>query len=204
MKPLSASLLLALLAAVAYPQDKGVSGPTKDWKFQMEHGEASIKVEHGPNDQLILGILGPPCRPCASLEEMARAIEQVVRQMPSAGLDPKKISYIVTGINEPEVRERVAMAALRSKDWLSCVRVVGCAGNESLVNLLNETGAYLRFGDSFTRYGETLHVESAEKITVIRASGIKGLAIPAGTKGRIRVPVDGTLLIRLESAPVHL
>ena len=73
--------------------------------------------------------------PCASLKEVVGALGEVVRQMEAMKLDPSRVHVLATRIDEPEVRDGLAAAALRSEDWKQCMKIAACAGNEILVDL---------------------------------------------------------------------
>lgn len=172
----------------------------KEWRFPVRHGELRIALEHGPGDRLELDVLGPPCVPCASLKEVSAALGEVVRQMEEMKLDPARVHVIATQIDEPEVRDGLAAAALRSKDWERCMRIAACGGNEILVDLLNGTKAYHSFGEAWQKLGSTVRVVSAEKVSVERAGLVKGWVMPAGTNAKLQVPVNAHLLIEIVKA----
>jgi hypothetical protein len=198
----SALLLgVALLHNILHAQQTQFPGPIKVWKFQFQRGEASIQLDHGPGNHLVLvlGILGPPCDACASLSEITAALKQVLQALPALGFDPHQVSMISTAIDEPEIRRTVAEAALRSKAWTACSRTPSsCSPNQTLVNLLNETAAFRPLSEVLHEYGLTLRVSSAEKVSVVRASTVKGLTLPPGTKATTKVPINGSLELAVE------
>jgi hypothetical protein len=204
---LAASVLLlavAFLPGILHAQQTQFPGPIKIWKFPFQRGEASIQLDHGPGNRLALGILGPPCDACASLPEVTAALKQVLHALPALGFDPHQVSIISTAIDEPEVRRTVAEAALRSKAWTACSRTPSsCSPNQTLVNMLNETAAFRPFNEVLHEYGLTLRVTSAEKVTVVRASTLKGLTLPPGTRPTTKVPINGSLELTVEKIPNH-
>lgn len=194
----------ALFPNILRAQQTQFPGPIKIWKFPFQRGEASIQLDHGPGNHLVLGILGPPCDACATLPEITAALKQVMQALPALGFDPHQVSMISTAIDEPEIRRTVAEAALRSKPWLACSRTpASCSPNQTLVNLLNETAAFRPFNEVLREYGLTLRVTSAEKVTVVRANTLKGLTLPPGAKPTTKVPINGSLELTVEKLPSH-
>lgn len=192
-------LLILLLPGVLHAQQTQFPGPLKVWTFQFQHGQASMQLDRGPGNRLVLGILGPPCAPCASLEEVSGALQQVLHALPALGYDPHQLSMISTSIDEPEVQRTVAEAALRSKPWMACSHTPSsCSPNQTLVNLLNQTAAFRPFNEVLRQYGLTLRVTSAEKVSLVRANTLKGLTLPPGAKPTTRVPVNGSLELTVE------
>jgi hypothetical protein len=197
-------LALFLLPGLLAAQQTRFPGSLKVWRFQFQQGEASIQLDHGPGNHLVLGILGPPCEPCASLDEVSGALQQVLHSFPALGFDPHQIAIITTSIDEPEVRRTVAEAALHSKPWMACNHTPSsCSPNQTLVNLLNQTDAFRPFNEVLREYDLALRVTSAEKVSVVRASTIKGLALPPGAKSTTRVPINGNLELTVESLETH-
>jgi hypothetical protein len=192
----AAVLLLALLApreAAAQSLEK----LHKEWPFQSKKGEAKIEIDRTRDGRIILSILAPPCEACASFEEETSALEKVLKELPGIGLDPRKISMITKGVDEPEARVAVADAALRSKLWLSCIRQSYCPANQTLVNLLNETNAFAPIYKVMEKYGLKGQVASAEKVSLQRANQIDGVTIPPGVSKTTKVPINGQLEILL-------
>lgn len=197
--PWLALLAFAMLPSGLSAQQTSFPGPLKEWKFPLQHGEATIQLDRGPGNHLVLGIVGPPCAPCASLEEISGALQQVLHALPALGYDPHQLSMISTSIDEPEVQRTVAEAALRSKPWMACSHTPSsCSPNQTLVNLLNQTPAFRPFNEVLRQYGLTLRVTSAEKVSVVRANTLKGLTLPPGAKPTTRVPVNGSLELTVE------
>jgi len=192
-------LAVALLPGLLCAQQTPFPGPLKVWKFPLQHGEASIQLDRDAANHLVLGILGPPCDACASLAEIAAALKQVLRALPALGFDPHQVTRIITGVDEPEARLAVAEAALRSKSWTACSHTsASCAPNQTLVNLLNETAAFQPFNEVLDDYDLTLHVASAEKVSVVRASTIPGVVLPPGIRRSTKVPINGSLELTIE------
>jgi hypothetical protein len=121
----------------------------KTWEFKAETGTVEIVLlafPKYPNVTSLEIIYKDGASP--SIAEEVGFIREVVRQLPSLGYHVNTLSNIsMRGFREPEVRERVAIAALHSKEWQSFTKVVG--GAEQLVeNLLNSTGVYDAFNSA--------------------------------------------------------
>jgi hypothetical protein len=117
--------------------------------------------------------------------------------MPGIGIDPRSIRAItMRGFAEPDVKSRMASAALRSSAWRSRTKVVG--GAEKVVqDLLNSLRVYDPFNVLFEQFGSQVKVEGVEKVASTNCLELKLSDSACNAKNNERVPVGANLRIAI-------
>jgi hypothetical protein len=120
--------------------------------------------------------------------------------LPALGIDPHNLSFIMLrGFAEPEVERRLALAALRSKDWQSFTTVSG--GAERVVeDLLNSLGAYDELNLAFKEYGLCVRPGGVEKVSSARCLDLRIPDLPCSAHHNPRLPTGANLYLILEKA----
>jgi hypothetical protein len=162
----------------------------KTWEFKAETGTVEIVLlafPEYPNVTSLEIVYKEDTSP--SIAEEVGFIREVVRQLPSLGYHVNTLSNIsIRGFREPEVRERVAIAALHSKEWQSSTKVVG--GAERVVEtLLNSTGVYDAFNSAFEEYGLTVRAGGVEKVAVAPCMSLKLSDSACNIHHNVQVPI---------------
>jgi hypothetical protein len=160
MKPVMVKILLGILIvffsippAWLVSQDRQAH-IRNTWAFKARHGTVRVQILVEPSTPNVstLGILydngADP-----SLAEEVSFLREVLHQLPALGIDPHSVGSItVRGFGEPDVRERLALAALHSKEWQSRATVNGGA-ERAVEDLLNSQHAYSALNEALDEYG---------------------------------------------------
>ena len=177
------------------------SQPKKTWEFKAQRGTVTIElfVNSYPGHPAIPSldmIYSDDSEP--SLGEEAVFIREVLHQLPGLGVDPRSLSVVsMRGFAEPEVVQRVAVAALHSKAWRSRVTVSG--GAERVVeDLLNSLGAYDAFSIALEEYGLRIKTIGAEKVSSAKCLDLKISDALCNAHHNVQVPTGANLTLALE------
>src|SRR5229473_504762 len=99
----------------------------KTWEFKPQQGIVKIGLlvdssfPQAPSLEILYENDAHP-----ALAEERDFIREVLHQLPGLGVDPRNVRSIsMRGFAEPDVMERIAIAALHSKAWQSRAEVVG-------------------------------------------------------------------------------
>jgi hypothetical protein len=171
----------------------------KTWEFNLPGGEVKIALLNNPSLPKVssLEILyDGEAHP--SVAEEVGFIREVLHQLPAIGVDPHNLRSIsMRGFAEPEVTQRVAIAALHSKAWQSFTTVKG--GAERVVqDLLNSLGAYDAFNTAFEEYGLRVKVRAVEKVSSARCLDLKISDTLCSIHHNPRVPTGANLEFGIE------
>lgn len=160
------------------------------WQFPSASGGVTIVLRHisGTGSTLNLDIMYEG-KAQPSVAEEAQFVSEVLHDLSHAGADPQRISRITfNGFVEPEVRSRLAFAALHSKAWH--LRTQTSGGGERVVeDLLNTLGLYGEFDKIVKPYGLTSEVEGVEKLASERCSRAQIPEVDCGQHGNEQVPI---------------
>lgn len=165
----------------------------KALEFRVQKGAVIVQITAGLpwNQQASSLTIASEYGTNPTLTEETEFLRETLRQMPAFGADPRKISFIIlSGIRESEVRQRLATAALHSKQWRLAIKT-SKGISKALVELLNSIGAYDAFNDVFNNYGLKVVVGAAENIAVEEM-------MVSNTSDRYKVPIDANLTLNLE------
>jgi hypothetical protein len=177
------------------------SQPKKTWEFRAQRGIVKIELfvnsypGHPDIPSLDL-IYSDDSQP--SLGEEVGFIREVLHQLPGLGVDPHSLSVIsMPGFAEPEVRQRVALAALHSKEWRS--RVTALGGAERVVaDFLNSLGAYDSFNSALEEYGLRIKAIGAEKVASTKCLDLKISDPLCNVRHNVQVPTGASLNLAIE------
>ena len=176
------------------------------WVFKTQYGEVKIVLLKGPSSPNVwsLEILYEgDAHP--SVAEEVNFLREVLHELPTHGIDSQNLRALsMRGFAEPEVRERVAIAALHSKAWRSYTKVVG--GAETVVkDLLNDLKAYDAFNEAFEEHGLVVRLKGAEKVAGEKCMNLKLRDSDCNVRHNPRLPVGANLEFdiqkRIESSP---
>jgi len=200
------NLILFLLASIA--AINGLSGivsanvdqspsPRKTWDFTVEGGTVEIQliVYLSPPKSSSLNIVYAG-EPHPSLYQEVGFLRDVVSQLPALGVEPRDVQTIsMVGFVEPEVRRRVAIAALHSKEWQSFTTVKG--GAERVVtDLLNSLGVYDSVANAFGSE-VTARVKGVEKVGSSKCMDVKLSDPDCNPRHNPRVPVGANIYLEI-------
>jgi hypothetical protein len=182
MKAIHPRIIVAIVATLVgvsslRPQATNLQlQPKKTWEFKAQQGIITVDLfvnsyPGHPEVPSLDMLYSNDARP--SLAEEVGFVREVLHQLPGLGVDPHSISVIsMRGFAEPEVKERLAIAALHSKAWQSQTTVIG--GAERVVqDLLNSLGAYDPFNAAFEEYGLRVKVGGVEKVSSAKCLDLK-------------------------------
>jgi hypothetical protein len=152
---------------------------------------------HGPPDAASLEIVHED-QAHPSLSEEAGFLRNVLRQLPSSGVDPGKLRGIqMRGFAEPDVARSIAIASLRSKEWQSFTTITG--GAERVVeDLLNSTGAYNELNAVFQSYGLRVRVGGVEKVSASKCSELNLPGVDCSVYSNPRLPTGANIFLSLD------
>jgi hypothetical protein len=180
--------------------------PKKTWEFNAHMGTVTIELFVNPYpghpDIPSLDITySDDAQP--SLGEEVGFLRAVLQQLPGLGVDPSSLSVIsMNGFAEPEVRQRIARAALRSKEWRSPVTVLG--GAERVVaDLLSSLGAYDAFNAALNEYDLHIKAIGAEKVASAKCLDLKISDPLCNIHHNVQVPTGANLRLALEKRVTH-
>jgi hypothetical protein len=168
----------------------------RTWEFKAQQGVVKISLfadSSSPKSSSLEILYDDEAHP--SLMEEVGFVREVLHQLPTLGVDPGSVhSICMRGFAEPEVAQRVAIAALHSRAWGTFTTTAG--GAERVVeDMLNATGAYDAFNEAFKEYGLVMSVKGVEKVASARCLGLK-LSDPSCTpQHNPRVPVGANLCL---------
>jgi hypothetical protein len=177
------------------------SKPNKTWEFKALQGTVTMElfVNSYPGHPEVpsLDILYSDGAPPSLVEEVG-FIREVLHQLPGLGVDPRSLTSIsMPGFAEPEVQQRVAIAALHSKAWRSPSTTVGGA-ERILEDLLHSLGAYDAFNAAFEEYGLGIKTIGAEKVASAKCLNLKISDLLCNVHHNVRVPTGANLTLALE------
>lgn len=172
----------------------------KSWEFKAQRGTVRIDLltdvsrPQAPSLTISYGDSPQP-----SLSEEAGFIRQVLEQLSALGVDPGKLGAVhMRGFAEPEVRQRLATAALHSRAWRSRATSVG--GAERVVeDLMNSVGAYDEFNAAFKDYGLRVKVTGVEKVSSDRCLNLKIPDLPCDIHHNPQLPTGANFDLALEA-----
>ncbi|HEV3481169.1 MAG TPA: RHS repeat-associated core domain-containing protein [Candidatus Acidoferrales bacterium] len=180
--------------------------PTRTWEFRVERGTVRINLlvqsyasrTNVPSLEILYENGAHP-----SLSNEARFLQKVLNDLPPLGVDPRNVTAIsMRGFAEPEVRQRVAMAALHSKAWQSRATSVG--GAERVVeNLMNSVGVYDEFNAAFRDYGLRVKVTGVEKVSSDRCLNLKIPDLRCDIHHNPQLPTGANFDLALEAMHEH-
>jgi hypothetical protein len=207
MKAIRTRIIVAIVAtliAVTSVQLQATnlqSQPAKTWEFKAQRGTLTIELfvnsyPGRPDIPSLDMIYSDDSRP--SLGEEVGFIREVLHQLPGLGVDPHTLSVIsMPGFAEPEVQQRVAIAALHSKEWRSRVTVLG-GGERVVADLLNSLGAYDAFNGALEEYGLYIKAIGAEKVASAKCLDLKISDALCNAHHNVQVPTGANLTLALE------
>ncbi len=189
---ISVALLAISLATVRAQSSENV----KIWTFSLEHGSLRISLKSSSDGLSSLGFGPNGQAPEAPVAEQIEPLRQVLAQMPSLGLDPRKITYVGTRIFSRDVIQKLAYACADSSAWGVSMRNGG-QGNEKLViALLNQSGAYESYNEVFRQFGMRVQVSAAEKVGLMPFSSVPPRDSRDRANAKLLVPADAMLGMR--------
>jgi hypothetical protein len=116
-------------------------------------------------------------------------LEDAIQHMVDIGINPHDLLFIQVRILEPEVIERLAVAASHSNE---CKQVTARNFHKGVADLIMRTGVYNDFNIVLQKY--RLHIDrvGVEKVDCEKLSKLKGYRLKKG-EADVRVPVDALL-----------
>ncbi len=175
----------------------------KTWEFKCEHGIVSVGLVT-PVDLQSRAL--PPSleifysgKAHPSLVKEVGLIREVLHEMPQLGVDPHNLSSIaMSGFAEPEVIQRVAIAALHSAEWHNFITRGTGSAEAILEHLLNSLRVYEAFNAALEEYGLRVKTVGAEKASAAKCLDLKIPDLPCSIRHNPRVPTGANLSIVLE------
>jgi hypothetical protein len=191
------SAFIGMLLATLFATDWQTRAK-KTWEFKAQQGVVKIALladSSSPKSSSLEILYEDGAHP--SLTEEVGYVREVLHQLPALALDPGSVhSICMRGFAEPEVAERVAIAALHSRAWGTFTTTAG--GAERVVeDMLNATGAYDPFNEAFKEYGLVISVKGVEKVASARCLGLKLSDSSCTPQHNPRVPVGANLCLIL-------
>src|SRR5215472_18371026 len=112
-------LAITTVAACAYAQ---TFRDVKTWKFSLPHGSLEINLRTYSDGRASLGISPYDQIPEAPMGEQIEPLKQVLGEMPSLGVDPRRLASIGTRLWSQEALEKLAFACVDSEEWKESMR----------------------------------------------------------------------------------
>lgn len=174
----------------------------KTWKFRLPHGSLDVELRSYPDGGASLGI-GPFDQITeAPINEQVQPLKEILAEMPSLGVDPRRITSIGTHLWSRDARDKLAFACVDSEEWRQNMRSGGKGKEKLVIDLLNRSGAFEPYNEAFKPYGIRVSVESAENVGLMRFSIVSPRNAHDRARAKALVPADA--LLNLRSSPVEL
>jgi hypothetical protein len=168
----------------------------KTWNFTLPHGSIEVYLKQSPDGTSSLGIAPSNQIPAAPIAEQVEPLKQILSEMPSLGLDPRKLVYVGTRLFEKDVTEKLAYACVDSKEWRASMRNKGKGKEDLVVELLNKSRAFEGYNEAFKLYGIRVRVTAAEKVWLMHFSHIPPRGPQDRANAKVLVPTDAMLGMR--------
>ncbi len=196
--------ILPGMFAIGHSTADAQSQYRKTWEFNVQDGTVAIGLVTPTDFQsrplpptLDISYRGEPH---PSLAEEVGFLREVLHDLPAIGKDPHTISAIyLPGPAEPEVKRRLAVAALHSDEWHNLI--TKGSGNAELIleHLLNSLRVYEAFNAALAEYGLRVKAVGAEKASAAKCLDLKIPDLPCSIHHNPRVPTGANLSVVLES-----
>lgn len=190
--------VIGILPATFLPADSQ-SQIKNEWAFKTQPGQVKIALLEDPSRPEVASLqieYEGDAHP--SLTDEVGFLREVLRALPPLGVDPRNVAAIsMRGFAEPEVRKRVAIAALHSKEWKSYTTLRG--GAERVVkDLLISLGAYDAFNGAFEEYGAKVKLSAVEKVASERCLDLELTDPDCNSRYNPRVPIGANIQFEIE------
>jgi hypothetical protein len=168
----------------------------KTWKFKLPHGSLEIVLRSYSDGWASLGIRPYDQIPEAPISEQVEPLRQVLAEMPSLGLDPRKLATIETHLWASDVRNRLAYMCVDSREWQQSMHSGGTGKERLVVELLNRSGVYDGYNEVFRQYGIQMQVTEAEAVGLMPFSRVPARNVGDRVNARLLVPADAMIGMR--------
>jgi hypothetical protein len=165
----------------------------KVWSFTLPHGSLKIDLREYSEGYLRMSI-GPSGQiRMAPIAEQVEPLKQVLGELSSLGLDPKKLTYMGTRLFTEDIVEKLAYACVDSQEWRSSIRNHGKGKEDLVVQLLNRSGVFEPYNEAFKLYGLRVEVAEAENVFLVRFSEFPARDSHDHADKNVLVPADAML-----------
>jgi hypothetical protein len=189
-------LALAILLTSLARTQAGSVEIVKTWKFNLPGGSLKVELRAFTDGSSSLGIAPYGQAPAAPIAEQVGPLKQILGEMPSLGLDPRKLEYLGTRLFGRDVYEKLAYACADSPEWRSSMKNGGKGKEKLVVTLLNRSGAFEAYNEAFKAYGIQVQVTEAEKVGLMHFSKVPARNEHDRGDARVWVPADAMLGMR--------
>lgn len=177
----------------------------KTWEFNMPRGTVNVGVVT-PTDSQSRPF--PPSldifyrgEPDPSLPDEVGFLRQVFGDLESLKIDPRTITAInMRGPAEPEVKRRLAIAALNSEEWHNLTAKGFGSAEIALEHLLNALKIYDALNEVLADYQLRVKSVGAEKVAATKCLDSRISDLPCSARRNPRIPTGANLSIALEKA----
>ncbi len=170
----------------------------KVWTYELPHGSLRIELKASDDGQSSITI-APNGSAAAPIKEQIEPLRQVLREMPSLGLDPRKLSYVGKRLYEEDVVEKLAYTCADSQKWRESMRRGGENRTALLVALLNKSQVYEPYNQAFQAYGIRARVTEVEKVGLMRFSEVPARTPKDRAESHLLVPADAMVGMRFSA-----
>ena len=175
---------------------------TRTWDFKKENATISISVLYpvapsGSYASLTITLSsGVKSAEYVTLQEEASCVAEVLKQLPSIGIDPKFVLTVYFPyISDNDTKRKMAIAAAYSKKVQKEIKEEGIVKPETLVELLDSVDAYNEFKTLFKQFGCSFSIGYAEEVIVAQISTLKLTDLPSDISRDTKVPVTATIML---------
>jgi hypothetical protein len=171
----------------------------KTWSFTLPNGTLQIEV-HVEGQVVGMGIGPGAGLPEAPIVEQVQPLKQVLAQMSSMGIDPRKVSHIGMVTVGEDVRRALAYECADSPTCHPSLPVTSDMV-QALVSLLNRSRVFEPYNEAFNTFGLEVSVYTAEKVRLVPLSAVP--ARSARDRANGKVTVFGGAALRLTVTAIH-
>jgi len=195
MKVMRVLLVIASAALLSSAHAQTVH-EVKTWRFTLPHGSLEINLRSYSDGWASLGISPFDQIPEAPIDEQVEPLKQVLGEMPSLGVDPRRLASIGTHLWSRDALEKLAFACVDSEEWRQSMGNGGKGKEKLVIALLNRSGIFEPYNEAFKPYGIQVRVTEAENVGLMHFSRIPPRNSNDRANARILVPADAMLGLR--------